>query len=75
VKTREICAAETFHYGGKGQRKIYELVEISEGGKKSVFNYARSVRPSALTCLDVKVQIYQRMRDNRKPVLMTSDMK
>jgi len=61
VKTSEICGRIAVRFGDTcmNHKKIYK------GGWKSVYD-ARSGLPSTITSFEVKDQIYQRIRDNRR---------
>jgi hypothetical protein len=52
------------------QRNVCELVERFQGGRSSDdVDDARSGRPSTDTCVEVKKQIYQRIRENRRIII------
>jgi len=64
VKTGKLSGTVTVQYGDNctSQRKVYELAEIHKGGRTS--DNACSGRPSNVKPLEIKEQIYQRIRDN-----------
>jgi hypothetical protein len=47
-------------------RVTVQWVERFKGGRTSVADDARSGRPSTVTCVQVKEQVDQRIRDNRR---------
>jgi hypothetical protein len=53
----------------KDQKKVYECVQRFKGGRTSV-NNARPEWPTNATCIEVKDQVHERIRDNR---IITTD--
>jgi hypothetical protein len=48
------------------RNEVYERVQRYSGRRTSVCDNARSVRTSTVTCTEVKEQIDQSIRDNRR---------
>jgi hypothetical protein len=50
------------------ERKLYESQKALKEMRTGVDDYAHFLQPSAAMCVDVKKQIVQRIRDNRRTI-------